>query len=267
MSGGDIKYSVLAQFGPISWCDPDFYPIARQDEQKSADEHWNEITQDTETYNSITSHLGIDPNSNLSAEERLAVYRDWKLLNAVLLTPVGDGLFAFDLITITDPTQGKGIHSVGTVDSAGNITVENQEPSGQRPCPICLARGTLIDTPSGAVRVEELRVGDDVWTVDGDGHRMAEPVALAGSTPVPSTHRVVHLVLDDGREIWISPGHPLPDGRSAGDLAAGDQVDGSVVSNADLVAYDGGATFDILPAGPTGYYWANGILIASTLVN
>ena len=31
------------------------------------------------------------------------------------------------------------------------------------------------------------------------------------------------------------------------------------------VRYDGGATFDILPAGATGLYWANGVLLGSTL--
>jgi hypothetical protein len=31
------------------------------------------------------------------------------------------------------------------------------------------------------------------------------------------------------------------------------------------VRYDGGATFDILPGGVTGAYWANGVLLGSTL--
>jgi hypothetical protein len=33
----------------------------------------------------------------------------------------------------------------------------------------------------------------------------------------------------------------------------------------DRVSYDGDATYDILPAGPTGFYWADGILMTSTL--
>jgi hypothetical protein len=50
-----------------------------------------------------------------------------------------------------------------------------------------------------------------------------------------------------------------------GDLRSGDPVDGATVVSADLEAYDGGATFDLLPSGPTATYWANGILLASTL--
>jgi len=31
------------------------------------------------------------------------------------------------------------------------------------------------------------------------------------------------------------------------------------------VAYSGDRTYDLLPAGPTGFYWAGGILLSSTL--
>ncbi len=72
-------------------------------------------------------------------------------------------------------------------------------------------------------------------------------------------------MLDDGRRLWVSPGHDLPDGRTAGELAAGDSLDGARVVSTELAAYAGGATFDLLPAGESGFYWANGILLASTL--
>ena len=63
----------------------------------------------------------------------------------------------------------------------------------------------------------------------------------------------------------MSPGHPLTDGRVAGDLKTNDILDGARVRTVDLVGYAGGATFDLLPGSATGFYWANGILIASTL--
>jgi hypothetical protein len=66
-------------------------------------------------------------------------------------------------------------------------------------------------------------------------------------------------------EPGFSRRRPLADGRLVGHLRAGDEVDGSSVVSAELVAYSGGATFDLLPAGKTGAYWANGVLIASTL--
>jgi hypothetical protein len=76
---------------------------------------------------------------------------------------------------------------------------------------------------------------------------------------------MVHLTLADGRQLWASPGHRVADGRQLGTLAVGDVVDTSRVSGWELVPYAGDHTYDLLPAGPTGFYWANGVLLSSTL--
>ena len=81
----------------------------------------------------------------------------------------------------------------------------------------------------------------------------------------PAGHRMVHLRVADGRELLASPGHRAASGRTLGSLAVGDLLDGSRVTHWELVAYDGDRTYDLLPGGPTGRYWANGILLASTL--
>jgi hypothetical protein len=91
------------------------------------------------------------------------------------------------------------------------------------------------------------------------------PVIEVGSTPVPPGNVMVHVRLADGREVWASPGHRTADGRPLGALAVGDPIDGSHVTLWELVPYGGDRTYDLLPAGPTGDYWANGILLASTL--
>lgn len=264
LSQAELRYLLLDQFGPISWCDPDFYPIQQQDEQQSADQHWPEITADAETFSDITAHLGLALDPDMEDVDRLAVYREWKLLNAVRLETIAGG-YAFDLITETNPGLGQGVHSVGTIDARGTIELALQEQSGLTACPICLARGTLIATPNGDVPVETLKVGDDVWTLDENGQRVAQPLLRFGSAPVPDSHKVVHLVLGDGRQAWVSPGHPTADGRTLRELRAGDTLDGALVLSSELTAYDGGATFDVLPAGSTGVYWANGIMLGSTL--
>jgi hypothetical protein len=48
------------------------------------------------------------------------------------------------------------------------------------------------------------------------------------------------------------------------DLHAGDPYDGSVVASVVLVPY-AGTTWDLLPSGPTGTYFANGVLLGNTL--
>jgi len=48
-------------------------------------------------------------------------------------------------------------------------------------------------------------------------------------------------------------------------LTTGEIVDGARVVSAKRVTYEGPHTYDILPDGSTGPYWADEILIGSTL--
>jgi hypothetical protein len=132
-------------------------------------------------------------------------------------------------------------------------------------CPICLSGDTVIDSPKGLLSVKQLAVGIAVWTMNRQGERVTAPIIQVSRTPVPATHVMVHLILNDGRELYASPGHPTIDGRKLGQLKVGDSLDGSVVMLAQLVPYNQSYTYDLLPSGDTGFYWANGILVASTL--
>jgi hypothetical protein len=255
-----LKYRLVDQFGRLLFCDPDYYPVARADEGALAHERLPEIQKDAPMFTAILSHLGIAAASSYTNDQELAIYRDWKMLNALRLEQASGG-FHF-LAVFGTPQQANRVD--GTIDERGNVTVASRTPSGQPPCPICLARGTRIATPSGDVAVEDLRVGDLVWTLDA-GVRVAAPLVEIGSTPVPATHRVVQLRLSDGRAVDVSPGHPTADGRKVGDLNAGDGYDGAIVMSATLSPYAGGSTFDVLPAGASGMYWANGVLLGSTL--
>ncbi|MDO8572669.1 MAG: Gmad2 immunoglobulin-like domain-containing protein [bacterium] len=134
-----------------------------------------------------------------------------------------------------------------------------------RMCPICLAKNTLIDTPLGGIVVQDLVKGARVWTVNNSGKRVIGTVIETSKTPVPSNHKVVKLALDDGRTLFVSPGHPTIDGRMVGDLALGDMYDGAWVVSIDRVDYREGFTYDILSSGETGFYFANDILLDSTL--
>ena len=263
LTQAQLKYRLIDRFGRLFFCDPDYYPVARADEQTLAHDRLPEIQKDAPTFSAILSHLGVAPANAYTKDQELAIYRDWKMLRALTLEQVPAG-FHF-LAIFGDASTQRGSRVDGTIDQQGNITVASATPSGPPPCPICLARGTRIATPAGDVAVELLKIGDLVWTTNGTGARVAAPLVEIGSTPVPSTHRVVHLLLFDGRMVNVSAGHPTADGRKVGDLKAGDRYDGAVVTSAALVAYTGGATFDVLPAGATGTYWANGVLLRSTL--
>ncbi|TSC61406.1 MAG: Uncharacterized protein Greene041614_1104 [Parcubacteria group bacterium Greene0416_14] len=139
---------------------------------------------------------------------------------------------------------------------------ETSTPGG---CPICLSGDTMIDTPLGEIQVKEMKTGMPVWTVGKDGTRTAGTIKMTGRTPVPQTHEMVRLILNDGRQLLVSPGHSTTDGRTIGGLVANDFYDNARVLSADRVPYTEEATYDILPSGETGWYRANGILLKSTL--
>lgn len=261
----ELKYRVFADVGRPWYCDPDYWPIARQNELDSAREHIAEMQADAETYAAILGHNGIAPGATLTDEQLLGVYRDWKQLRALDLQPLGD-LYTFSIRVQTGSgdKQTEGVLVDGRIDRSGTMTIVQRAPTGPPICPICLAASTRIDTPLGPVAVTDLRVGDLVWTFDERGERIGAPILETGSAEAPAGHEVVRLALADGRSVTASPGHPLADGRPLGSVAVGDPVDGSTVVAVERLPYQG-RTYDLLPAGATGVYWADGVPVGSTL--
>jgi hypothetical protein len=257
----ELKYRVLEQFPNFFFCDPDYYPIQQGDELELARQRFPELQANTETFNTILTHNNLAGLTTYTDDQKLLIYREYKKLAAVPFTLAATG-YQFQ-IQVAE-TEGEGELVTGLIDGQGVITVQ-ERTAGIAACPICLAAGTLISTPTGSVLVQTLRPGMLVWTMDRTGARVALPLVRVTKTSVSTGHQVVHLLLNDGRQLWLSPGHPTADGRTADQLPPGHSLDGAMVLSAELVPYAGAATYDLLPAGETGYYWANGILIASTL--
>jgi hypothetical protein len=255
----DLAYKILAAYPDYFWCDPDSYPVGR-DEMPNALEQFASIQADTAEFSAILKQTGLAQQAAYSDEQKLTIYREHKkLTRALTLTPDGDN-YTFTIRTGTN--QGKSIE--GTISTAGTLTVLKESVSFNT-CPICLTRGTLIATPSGEIPVEELQLGQAVWSIDCCGSRVAEPILKTSQTPVPLKYQVIRITLADGRSVTASPGHPSTEYRPLGDYRIGDVLDGSPVTAIDYLAYGGEATFDLLPAGSTGFYYANGILLDSTL--
>src|SRR6266852_6453697 len=174
LTQAQLKYRLVDQFGRLLFCDPDYYPVARADEGALAHERLPEIQKDAPTFSAILAHLGIAPAGSYTSDQELAIYRDWKMLNALRLEQVTGGFHY--LAIFGSPSTQQGTRVDGTIDQQGNSTVASQTPSGPPPCPICLARGTRIATPSGDIAVEDLRIGDVIWTIDERGGRLAAPL-------------------------------------------------------------------------------------------
>jgi hypothetical protein len=257
-----LKFAVMDAAGKPVWCDPDFYPIARQDEQALAIARYEEIRKDSATYAAVVAHEHL-PAGDLTDAQKLALYRAWKLLRPVALTKSGSDQYAFEYTIMAGASGYEKVGGKVRVD--GVVTIDSRTATGHPACPICLAASTRIATPRGPVRVTDVRLGTIVWTQAADGSRVAAPVVAVGNMDAPAGHLMVHVVLVDGRELLVSPGHMTADGRAFGAVAPGDALDGSAVKSMTLVPYAADQTYDLLPAGATGRYWADGILLASTL--
>lgn len=162
-----------------------------------------------------------------------------------------------------DPTEVPGCEGLQCYPGLFEFPLESLSPGTTQQ--YCLPAGTLIDTPNGRIPVEGLRAGDAVWSATEAGIRFRAAIAGVSRRPVPPGHQVVHVLLADARELWASPGHPTADGRTFGQIRAGDKLDGTLVSDVEVLSSGSLATYDLLPSGPTGFYWANGILIGSSL--
>jgi hypothetical protein len=135
-------------------------------------------------------------------------------------------------------------------------------PPGCPAC-VCASPDTPIATPRGEVPIAELRVGDLVYSVDHEAV-VAVPVLRVNRAPVHD-HHVVRVSLENGHVLSISAPHPTADGRTFGDLRAGDMLDGAIITRVEVVPYQHPFTYDILPASGSGTYYAGGARIGSTL--
>ena len=72
---------------------------------------------------------------------------------------------------------------------------------------ICFVAGTLVSTPSGERKIEEMQAGEEVYAYDVDsGARVVSKVEKTSAKPA---RRVMTLTLDDGSTLGVTPNHPF----------------------------------------------------------
>jgi hypothetical protein len=254
-----LRYVLLSHYPDFAYCDPDSYPVARADQQAAADAWWTSVNRGSAEVQAIVAQHALQ--EPITAAQRLTAYSDHKKLNAIAMTEVSGGYE----YTLSTGASGQPDHTVsGMVGLDGSVREASRRtaPGG---CPICLEAGTRIATPFGDVPVSMVRPGDTVWTTDATGRRVAAPVVQVTSRSTPGPHLMLRLALSDGRVLVAAGAHPAADGTFLRQLRIGEAYDGATVAAMDWVPSTASMTFDILPAGSTGTYWANGILVGSTL--
>ena len=156
------------------------------------------------------------------------------------------------------PGRGGGAGGAGGSGGAGGAGSGSGGSGG-----VCASPDTPIATPHGDVPIASLQVGDVVYSVD---HQAIRPAVILRAVHREVVHHHVMLItLADGTQLRISAPHPTADGRTFGELHAGDSLDGRPIVGAELVPYEQPFTYDILPESDTGTYFAGGALIGSTL--
>lgn len=264
-----LQYIVLDRFGPPVACDPDVYPVGRNDgERLSAEEWWSTLNPGSTLGRAIIDRLGWSYPPAPEQVDRVAAYREHKKLRTVQMTPVDSGrAYQFEF---NGPLPGgtgswdggPATRFVGFIGLDGRIDQVIERPTDAT-CPVCLEGETRVRTPDGDRPIRLLRSGDAVLSVDARGRTIEVTIRTTVRRAVIGP--LVTFELADGRRLNVSAAHPLPDRRPVGVLAAGDILDGSAIVRRGTGEASGGVTYDILPDGPTGLYWANGILLASTI--
>ena len=225
-----------------------------------------EMQAENELFRAIAARLDIDPDADPSATDKLAIYRAWKAGLAVQLELIGEDAYRFDYLAQPVGGAEEGTRTAGTIRSTGEITIDQQAPAGEPICPICLARGTLIDTPVGPVPVDRLRLGDPIWTLTADGRRVAGSVIALGSTAAPPGHVVVRLVArgwPNGHGLAGPSARRWPADRRPGPRGPCRWQHRCRRGSRAIRVED---TFDLVSSGETGAYFAGGIPLGSTLV-
>ena len=185
--------------------------------------------------------------------------------------PIGrPGLGDFTIMHVGDtlnPTcDGSAPLVITAINYPTSITVSIGKSMGKTyGCPICLSANSVIRTPNGDVSIKDIKEGTTVWSTNSNGIIIKSKVIKINNVLAGDTHKVIDLQLADGRELFASPNHPTYDGRIIANLKVGGTYDGSIVKSIELVPYKYQFTYDILPNSQTGNYWANEILVGSTL--
>jgi hypothetical protein len=90
------------------------------------------------------------------------------------------------------------------------------------------------------------------------------PLLLVHRTPVYE-HHVLSLEFESGASFTMSGEHPTVDGRLLSELAVGMTLDHQTITRIERIPYGHAYTYDILPDSDSGGYFADGILVGSTL--
>jgi len=155
--------------------------------------------------------------------------------------------------------QGKKELLVEVLDY-GSFKAKKTKAQASCEVPNCCSADTRVRTSSVDKRIQDIKRGD---LVISDGNKSAKIIKI--NKIETKKHKILFIRLNDGTVLEISPEHLTSNGKKFKDLKLGDVIDGRLVVEIKLKNYNYKYTYDILPDSQSGNYFANGVLIGSTL--
>src|SRR5215510_9968371 len=148
-----LRYALLSHYPDFAYCDPDLYPVAREDQPAAADAWWAPVNHGSAEVQAIFAQRNL--REPLSAAQRLTAYSDHKKLNAIVMTQTSGG-YQYTLSIGASGEPNQTVSGMVGLDGSVRETLRRTRPGG---CPICLEAGTRIATPDGDVLVPLIRPG------------------------------------------------------------------------------------------------------------
>ena len=128
-------------------------------------------------------------------------------------------------------------------------------------CYASCSEETLIKTSKGDKKISKIQFGDLVISDGGEIIRVIDLTKIKAKNWL-----IVHVEFDDGIILEATPNHPLgPNKYKFENLMVGHEIDGHKVASVKLIPYKHKYIYDILPQSRSGAYYANGVLIGSSL--
>src|SRR6266852_1344513 len=117
LSAAELEYRLIAQYGPVFFCDPDFYPVSRegQEQQNALDQFPTIRANNALEFAAILEHLGLPDKADYTAGEKLSIYREHKKLTYGVQLASSGAAYEFNLRI--GANQGYRIR--GTITSSG----------------------------------------------------------------------------------------------------------------------------------------------------
>ena len=149
-----------------------------------------------------------------------------------------------------------GLESVGIQGQAGSDWAGAGATIAAKAMFACIPEGSLIDTPKGPVKVEDIRAGDMIMGKEG------KPVTVRMKyefDELPTIDRFIELTFKNNIKVTVCDKHKI-DGIRAEDM----EVDGFILESKKFVP-SSSRSYDLLTSGYDGGYVINGIGIDSMI--